>query len=727
MANDFSGDADCVALWKFENNPNDSKGGNDLTAVNSPTYDSGDKKEGTYSADLESDSNQYFTITDGDLDAGFPGKNGTGEQSFSICSWVKPESFTIPTAIVNKFQFVSGKRSYTLRITTTGDVIFQLGYNGGDDSSSLQFDTGLSTGVWYHIAAIYDATDNGMKIRIWDDNAGALLDSNKEGTAGGDMSPTDSALEVGRRQENDSYCLDGKIDEVVFFKDVLTDAEIDVVRSGTFPLLKSQSVGVGAITPTGSLGLKTSVSMGAGEVIPSGALGRLVKLAVGSGAITPTGALAAVKKFFQNVGQGAITPVGTLGRKIALAVGSGAITPVGALGRKILIAVGGGSITPSGALNLLTKLAVGAGSITPMGTLGRVIKLITGSGAITPAGVLNRLIKITVGSNKAPYEYYITGDDDGLGAGGTTWLAQTFTPAISHRITEVKLKVYRKGSPGTLTVGIRETDVGNKPTGDDLCSGTIDGDALTSSSPGEWVEITLGAGCILDASTQYAIVIRAPDGIAGFEVVKWRNDYTSPTYTGGALVWSNDSGSSWVIDTTKDFMFEECGAGITPAGTLGRKILLAVGNGAVIPIGTLSTIKRFLLSVGGGAITPIGTLNRLIKIGVGAGAITPVGILRRLIKIVVGAGSITPAGALNRVIKLVVGSGTITPVGVLNRFIKITVGQGAITPVGVLATLYEWITLTLNPRSLALTLKSRSLTLSLKVRSLVLTLIERVK
>jgi hypothetical protein len=235
MANDFSGDPNCVALWKFDNNALDSKGGNDLTPVNSPAYDSGDKKEGTHCIDLEDSSNQYCTIADAALDAGFPGKNGTSEQSFCICAWIKAESFpTTNTGIITKYVWTGDARSYALIVDTSGNLHFWLGYNGGISVTILTFDTALSTGKWYHIALSYDSSDNGMKIRVWDGDAGALLDSNKEGTAGGDMSPDTAPLEVGRVNESTSWCFDGKIDEVVIFDKVLSDNDIDSIRAGTY-------------------------------------------------------------------------------------------------------------------------------------------------------------------------------------------------------------------------------------------------------------------------------------------------------------------------------------------------------------------------------------------------------------------------------------------------------------------------------------------------------------
>ena len=165
------------------------------------------------------------------------------------------------------------------------------------------------------------------------------------------------------------------------------------------------------------------------------------------------------------------------------------------------------------------------------------------------------------------YEYYNTGDDDNENVSGNSWVAQTFTTVglnENHNITSVKLKLYRVGSPGTVTVSIRATDANGHPTGSDLTSGTIDGDSLTTNSAGEWYEITL-TSYQLSVSTKYAIVVRATAGDF-FNYVGWRADSTTPTYSGGNHEDSSDSGSTWTAHTDCDLMFEVYG---TSAGGSG--------------------------------------------------------------------------------------------------------------------------------------------------------------
>ncbi len=237
MPNNFTHDANCVALWKFDNDANDSKGGNNLTEINTPTYDAATKKEGTHAIDFERGSNEYCTITDGNLDANFPGKNGTGEQSFSICAWVRLESLASDygqyLSIVAKYE--SGLRSYVITLNPNDDKVnLTIGYNAGANYTSDGFGTACVINRWYHIAITYNAADNGMKIRIWDDTAGALLDANATETAGGNMSPDTAPLEIGRYWGSDTRCLDGKMDEVVMFKSALSDADIDAIRNGVY-------------------------------------------------------------------------------------------------------------------------------------------------------------------------------------------------------------------------------------------------------------------------------------------------------------------------------------------------------------------------------------------------------------------------------------------------------------------------------------------------------------
>ena len=171
------------------------------------------------------------------------------------------------------------------------------------------------------------------------------------------------------------------------------------------------------------------------------------------------------------------------------------------------------------------------------------------------------------------YDYYNTDDDSYSSVGDLGWWAQTFTTTAAYRISSVKLRVFRSGSPGILVVGIRATDGSGHPTGLDLCSGSTDSDTLTTDDAGEWREITL-SGLDLATGTKYAIVVRAPDGFSPGNTLRWRcND--GGTYAGGQMEYSDDSGVIWAGNATFDFMFETWG-GAVGAGAQGLTYTIEV-------------------------------------------------------------------------------------------------------------------------------------------------------
>jgi len=155
------------------------------------------------------------------------------------------------------------------------------------------------------------------------------------------------------------------------------------------------------------------------------------------------------------------------------------------------------------------------------------------------------------------FEYWNISDPALASCHGDFWQGQNFTPRESHTVEAVKLRMYRLGTPGTVTVSIRETDIDGHPTGEDLCSGTTDGDTLPVAYSGEWREVSLGAGAALSADTKYAIVVRALSGDQN-NYVRWRYSSSAP-YPRGVHEFSSDAGVTWETDATRDMMFEEWG------------------------------------------------------------------------------------------------------------------------------------------------------------------------
>jgi len=150
---------------------------------------------------------------------------------------------------------------------------------------------------------------------------------------------------------------------------------------------------------------------------------------------------------------------------------------------------------------------------------------------------------------------------------GVRYRGQTFTVAIEHTVTQVKLKCYRLGSPGTVNVEIQGT-TDSKPDNSAIASGSFNGSAITDDTAGEIVTIDLGEGALLSAETMYAIVVKVPGADDTPNWFYFRQD-NNAGYGDGAFVWSNDSGSSWAIDTSLDLYFVELG---NPPGDGGPNI-----------------------------------------------------------------------------------------------------------------------------------------------------------
>jgi len=189
------------------------------------------------------------------------------------------------------------------------------------------------------------------------------------------------------------------------------------------------------------------------------------------------------------------------------------------------------------------------------------------------------------------YESYNGSNDITTNVWGDTWVAQTFTPSISHDITSVFLRLSREGNPGTVTVSIRATSAG-LPTGGDLAVGTTNGDTLPTFPTPEDRETTFGASYQLNASTKYAIVWRCLTGDDSNQVHPLI-DGSSPGYAGGSFISSSNGGSSWTADTANDFSFEEWG---NPLGLADLKSVNAILKADIksingIPIADIKSVN----------------------------------------------------------------------------------------------------------------------------------------
>lgn len=230
MANNFSTDSRCKALWRFENNLNDGKGGNHLTDVNTVGFTSADKREGTYAADFEKNNSEYGYRTDSGLDVGFPLKSGDTAKKISVCCWIKPESYQYPAYIFAKHDTTGNRRSFAL-VINGGTISVYSGYNGGASYETLNTDYYVNNSEWYHVGVSFDGLNKSCLVRIFraSNSTTALYNFSLDN----ETNVEDANVTVGAMHGGGGY-YDGLLDELVVFNDLLSAIEIDAIRSGTY-------------------------------------------------------------------------------------------------------------------------------------------------------------------------------------------------------------------------------------------------------------------------------------------------------------------------------------------------------------------------------------------------------------------------------------------------------------------------------------------------------------
>jgi hypothetical protein len=241
--NDFSGDGNVVALWDMEEtsgNRDDSVNSMELVDNNTVLYGTGDYYygediESSNAALFDSDNSEYLSITDANLHSDVPFKTG-GDGIFSICFWYKKTTKSSFTGLVTKWDNTpsGGGKSFMLQ-DHAGILRFMIGYNSGEDTETLSSEYVFATRGWYHVAATFNDTTKAWTLRVWDDTSGSVV-LNDSGTATNNMEITDTDFMVSGWLMNGtpSYFIDGMIDELVIFDDIIDTNQIDQIRNGSY-------------------------------------------------------------------------------------------------------------------------------------------------------------------------------------------------------------------------------------------------------------------------------------------------------------------------------------------------------------------------------------------------------------------------------------------------------------------------------------------------------------
>jgi len=228
VANDFSGDADCMAVYNLESGAliADSKGGNTLTN-NGVAEELVDFKQGACCGDFVPDD--YMTIADAALDPDFPFKDGDANKKISVTFWVKFRASGI-YIIWAKWDYAAAKRTFIVFLFTNR-IAIGIGHSGGAGQELIS-DSSVVIGLnkWYHVGVTFQDSDKSYRIRIYDQDADTTTEST--GNSANNINVEDAAFELGRW--GTAGYLNALLDEVVTFKDILTPVEIDQIKEGGY-------------------------------------------------------------------------------------------------------------------------------------------------------------------------------------------------------------------------------------------------------------------------------------------------------------------------------------------------------------------------------------------------------------------------------------------------------------------------------------------------------------
>jgi hypothetical protein len=162
------------------------------------------------------------------------------------------------------------------------------------------------------------------------------------------------------------------------------------------------------------------------------------------------------------------------------------------------------------------------------------------------------------GAFQRVYESF-TNDTGNISFGGAQWRGQTFTPATTHTLQSVKLKLLRTAGSGVgnLNVAIKATDSNGLPTGANLSTGSMLCANIGANDYAVY-SITM-TDVVVNSGTKYAIIFSAPNMSEGNMSYRVNDPSNSSDYAGGNMLDSSNSGLNWSSAPTYRGYFEEWG------------------------------------------------------------------------------------------------------------------------------------------------------------------------
>jgi hypothetical protein len=236
---------DLISHWKLDEASGDavdSHGSNTLTET-SGTIGTAAGKIGN-ARDFESGDTELFSRADN-------ASLSTGNIDFTFSAWVNFESLAANGALISKWDLAGNVREYAV-IFEAGFLKFLVSSAGTDTIAVSAVSLGApSVGVWYFVVAWHDA---GSSINIQVNNGAVDTLAHLTGVI-----DSTASFCLGSLNEFAGYYLDGLLDEVSFWKRVLTPAErTNLYNSGAglaYPFTMPRKAFTGDFRNVGGLGM----------------------------------------------------------------------------------------------------------------------------------------------------------------------------------------------------------------------------------------------------------------------------------------------------------------------------------------------------------------------------------------------------------------------------------------------------------------------------------------
>jgi hypothetical protein len=145
--------------------------------------------------------------------------------AWTLSAWVKRATTGTQHSIVEKYDWLTSKGSYFMRITS-GNLLLAGTVNGTSSDNCGTTLTQINSGTWYHLTATFDSTTNTIKCYV----NGNLEVTNTNATV--DPPESDTTMKIGCRGNDCGTPMNGQIDDLRIYNYALTAIQIKTLYNG---------------------------------------------------------------------------------------------------------------------------------------------------------------------------------------------------------------------------------------------------------------------------------------------------------------------------------------------------------------------------------------------------------------------------------------------------------------------------------------------------------------